>query len=177
MPLSFGLMMAGFGGHSVFPTIYRDMEKPSEYNRVVNWTYVATSFFYGSVAVLGYLMFGADTLKEVQKPFFVKHVYIAREESTYKKERIVDFRKLDPDPWKPSVAQSFDADVACTKPSDKVWSSLEPGESDLADCSSRSPKSRGLECRITLAGRVSEGRGHGHAKHHRCASCLSASKL
>ena len=57
--------MAGFGGHSVFPTIYRDMENPKDYPAVVDWTYVATAIVYLLIAAGGYLMFGLDTLEEV----------------------------------------------------------------------------------------------------------------
>ncbi|KAL9539255.1 hypothetical protein MBANPS3_010370 [Mucor bainieri] len=65
VPLSFGLIMAGFAGHAVFPTVYRDMETPKLYNRMVNWTYVATTFVYFGVAACGYLMFGSDTMQEI----------------------------------------------------------------------------------------------------------------
>ncbi|CDH53169.1 amino acid transporter transmembrane [Lichtheimia corymbifera JMRC:FSU:9682] len=67
MPLSFGLIMAGFAGHSVFPTIYRDMENPKEYKSVVDWCYVATAIVYFFVAACGYRMFGVDTLEEITK--------------------------------------------------------------------------------------------------------------
>ncbi|KAI7848408.1 transmembrane amino acid transporter protein-domain-containing protein [Circinella umbellata] len=65
VPLSFGLLMAGFGGHSVFPTIYRDMENPKDYPAVVDWTYIATAIVYILIAAGGYLMFGLDTLEEI----------------------------------------------------------------------------------------------------------------
>lgn len=58
--------MAGFAGHAVFPTVYRDMDTPKLYSRMVNWTYVATTFVYFGVAACGYLMFGSDTMQEVK---------------------------------------------------------------------------------------------------------------
>ncbi|KAI9315589.1 transmembrane amino acid transporter protein-domain-containing protein, partial [Dichotomocladium elegans] len=64
VPLSFGLIMAGFAGHSVFPTIYRDMEDPKDYGAVVDWTYFATAVVYFLISACGYLMFGQDTLEE-----------------------------------------------------------------------------------------------------------------
>lgn len=67
VPLSFGLIMAGFAGHAVFPTVYRDMDTPKLYSRMVNWTYVATTFVYFGVAACGYLMFGSDTMQEVSR--------------------------------------------------------------------------------------------------------------
>ncbi|KAI8921715.1 transmembrane amino acid transporter protein-domain-containing protein [Entophlyctis helioformis] len=65
VPLSFGLIMAGFCGHSVFPNLYRDMETPKEYGKLVNHTYLITTFIYIMVAACGYLMFGTDTMQEI----------------------------------------------------------------------------------------------------------------
>ncbi|KAG0739348.1 hypothetical protein G6F57_003181 [Rhizopus arrhizus] len=65
VPLSFGLIMAGFAGHAVFPTIYHDMENPKEYKRMVNSTYLTVAAVYLTVAVTGYLMFGSATLQEI----------------------------------------------------------------------------------------------------------------
>ncbi|KAI8369827.1 transmembrane amino acid transporter protein-domain-containing protein [Choanephora cucurbitarum] len=64
-PLSFGLIMSGFAGHAVFPSIYRDMDNPKQYNRMVNVTYVITIVIYFLMAVIGYLMFGPTTLQEI----------------------------------------------------------------------------------------------------------------
>lgn len=78
IPLSFGLMMAGFAGHAVFPAIYRDMEEPKRYNRMVDITYVITVGVYITMAVAGYAMFGLDTMTEVSFYFFflVSHKYL-----------------------------------------------------------------------------------------------------
>ncbi|KAI8639218.1 transmembrane amino acid transporter protein-domain-containing protein [Parasitella parasitica] len=65
VPMSFGLIMAGFAGHAVFPTIYRDMESPKEYKKMVNYTYIVTAFVYMTVAASGYAMFGSDTMQEI----------------------------------------------------------------------------------------------------------------
>ncbi|KAI8982972.1 transmembrane amino acid transporter protein-domain-containing protein [Pilobolus umbonatus] len=70
VPLSFGLIMAGFAGHAVFPTVYRDMDNPKQYNTMVNWTYVATTIVYFSVAACGYAMFGSETMQEVYNSTF-----------------------------------------------------------------------------------------------------------
>lgn len=63
--------MAGFAGHAVFPTVYRDMDCPKLYSRMVNWTYVATTIVYFGVAACGYLMFGSSTMQEVRELFVV----------------------------------------------------------------------------------------------------------
>ncbi|KAJ3315999.1 hypothetical protein HDV04_000207 [Boothiomyces sp. JEL0838] len=65
IPLSFGLLMAGFCGHSVFPQIYHDMRHPEKYNKLLNYSYLIVVFIYGFVGVIGYLMFGADTKDEI----------------------------------------------------------------------------------------------------------------
>jgi amino acid permease len=67
LPLAFGLINAGFTGHAVFPSLYRDMAKPESYNSMVNYSYLITSFIYIVVAVSGYLMFGSETMEEVSK--------------------------------------------------------------------------------------------------------------
>ncbi|KAG9805327.1 vacuolar amino acid transporter-like protein 1, partial [Aureobasidium melanogenum] len=43
LPLSLGLLMSPWGGHSVFPNIYRDMRHPYKYNRGLNITYAFTA--------------------------------------------------------------------------------------------------------------------------------------
>ncbi|KAI9361392.1 transmembrane amino acid transporter protein-domain-containing protein [Pilaira anomala] len=65
VPLSFGLIMAGFAGHAVFPTVYRDMDNPKLYTKMVNWTYLATTIVYFGVAACGYAMFGSGTMQEI----------------------------------------------------------------------------------------------------------------
>ncbi|RIA84470.1 transmembrane amino acid transporter protein [Glomus cerebriforme] len=65
LPMSFGLIMAGFTGHAVFPTVYRDMQNPKQYPRMVNITYAVTTVVYLLLAVCGYLMFGDTTMQEI----------------------------------------------------------------------------------------------------------------
>ncbi|OZJ03327.1 hypothetical protein BZG36_04222 [Bifiguratus adelaidae] len=65
VPLSFGLIMAGFAGHAVFPTVYRDMEEPKHYKTMVNWTYIVTTLVYFCMAACGYLMFGSTVMQEI----------------------------------------------------------------------------------------------------------------
>ncbi|EXJ79792.1 hypothetical protein A1O3_08077 [Capronia epimyces CBS 606.96] len=65
LPLSLGLFMAPWGGHSVFPAIYKDMRHPQKYGRAVKNTYIFTYGLDISMAVLGYLMFGDKVRDEV----------------------------------------------------------------------------------------------------------------
>jgi len=45
IPLSLGLLMSPWGGHSVFPNIYKDMRHPYKYNKSVDVTYSFTVSF------------------------------------------------------------------------------------------------------------------------------------
>lgn len=60
LPLSFGLLMSPWGGHSVFPNIYRDMRHPYKYGQAVKITFTFTYFLDAATAVAGILMFGDD---------------------------------------------------------------------------------------------------------------------
>jgi len=65
IPLSLGLFMAPWGGHSVFPAIYKDMRHPHKYGKAVWYTYIFTYGLDLSMAVIGYLMFGDAVRDEV----------------------------------------------------------------------------------------------------------------
>lgn len=65
VPISLGLLMSPWGGHGVFPNIYRDMRHPYKYRRAVNITYVITSVLDFFMAIIGLLMFGEHVKDEV----------------------------------------------------------------------------------------------------------------
>ena len=65
LPLSFGLLMSPWGGHSVFPNIYRDMRHPLKYGKALNYTYVSVYSLLSTMAVGGYLMFGETVRDEI----------------------------------------------------------------------------------------------------------------
>jgi len=75
IPLSLGLFMAPWGGHSVFPAIYKDMRHPQKYGRAVKYTYLFTYGLDLSMAVLGYLMFGDDVRDEVTANILLSSAY------------------------------------------------------------------------------------------------------
>ncbi|KAK9324897.1 transmembrane amino acid transporter protein-domain-containing protein [Lipomyces orientalis] len=58
VPLSLGLLMAPWCGHSVFPNVYRDMRHPYKFKRCLNLSYIFTFLVDLCMAVLGLLMFG-----------------------------------------------------------------------------------------------------------------------
>ena len=65
IPLSVGLFMAPWGGHSVFPAVYKDMRHPKKYTTALKYTYTATYGLDLAMAAIGYLMFGETVRDEV----------------------------------------------------------------------------------------------------------------
>ncbi|CZT05415.1 related to amino acid transport protein [Rhynchosporium graminicola] len=65
VPLSFGLLMSPWGGHSVFPNIYRDMRHPQKFGRAVRVTFTFTYILDCATAVAGILMFGDGVATEI----------------------------------------------------------------------------------------------------------------
>ncbi|KAI8922649.1 transmembrane amino acid transporter protein-domain-containing protein [Entophlyctis helioformis] len=63
-----GLLFVGFDGHSVFPSIYRDMHAPqTTFSRAMSLSYSVIFSIYAITACCGYAMFGTDVLPEVTK--------------------------------------------------------------------------------------------------------------
>ena len=75
VPLSIGLLMAPWGGHGVFPNIYRDMRHPARYPKAVNVTYTYTYLIDLAITVTGYLMFGQHVLDEVTSSVLMTRGY------------------------------------------------------------------------------------------------------
>ncbi|KAI9672119.1 MAG: hypothetical protein M1831_001932 [Alyxoria varia] len=71
LPLAFGLLMAPWGGHSVFPNIYRDMRHPRRYPTAVNTTYTFTYTLETWLMIIGYLMFGSGVRDEITSNIFL----------------------------------------------------------------------------------------------------------
>ncbi|KAI0013652.1 transmembrane amino acid transporter protein-domain-containing protein [Xylariaceae sp. FL0662B] len=65
LPLSFGLLMSPWGGHSVFPNIYRDMRHPYRYKQAVAYTFSFTFILDAAVAAVGLVMFGDGVRDEI----------------------------------------------------------------------------------------------------------------
>lgn len=75
LPLAYGLLMAPWGGHGVFPNIYRDMRHPAKYAGAVNITYIFTWSLEVVLAAIGYLMFGDFVRDEITSNIFLGHGY------------------------------------------------------------------------------------------------------
>lgn len=65
IPLTIGLTMVAFGGHSVFPSICSSLANKDEYPKVLDLSYLIVGLVYGAIEVAGYLMFGVATQKEI----------------------------------------------------------------------------------------------------------------
>ena len=65
LPLSFGLIMALWTGHSVFPNIYRDMRHPTKYARGLSQVFSFVTAIDILIVVIGYLLYGDALLGEV----------------------------------------------------------------------------------------------------------------
>lgn len=77
LPLSFGLLMSPWGGHSVFPNIYRDMRHPLKYGKALNYTYISVYSLLAGMAVAGYLMFGEQVRDEITSNILLTEGYPA----------------------------------------------------------------------------------------------------
>ncbi|GJP45195.1 hypothetical protein CLOM_g4615 [Closterium sp. NIES-68] len=65
VPGALGIFGFCFSGHAVFPTIYRSMDKPQHYNRVLIICFCLCTCIYGGIAILGYSMYGDATAAQI----------------------------------------------------------------------------------------------------------------
>ncbi|KAG7450339.1 uncharacterized protein BT62DRAFT_506326 [Guyanagaster necrorhizus] len=63
--IAYGLFMAGFSGHAVIPSLVRDMEDPSEFDKMITWAFAIATFIYGLIGYTGYIMFGTSVSEEI----------------------------------------------------------------------------------------------------------------
>lgn len=75
VPLSFGLIMSPWGGHGVFPNIYRDMRHPSKYGKSLWATYLFTYSLDCAMAIVGWVMFGEEVRDEITANILLTNEY------------------------------------------------------------------------------------------------------
>ncbi|KAK6454535.1 transmembrane amino acid transporter protein-domain-containing protein [Scheffersomyces xylosifermentans] len=56
--LSLGIFMAPWGGHPVFPELYRDMRHPKKFSHCCNVSFAITFLFDYFIGIIGFLMYG-----------------------------------------------------------------------------------------------------------------------
>lgn len=73
--LSLGLFMAPWGGHPVFPELYRDMRHPSKFSKCCNIAFAITFKLDYLIAAIGFLMFGSDCQDSLTKNLMTNKNY------------------------------------------------------------------------------------------------------
>jgi vesicular inhibitory amino acid transporter len=63
LPVSFGLLAFVFAGHAVFPAIYASMEKPEDYEPMLDKTYAIVGVTCAVIGAAGYALYG-DAVKD-----------------------------------------------------------------------------------------------------------------
>ncbi|WVO18319.1 hypothetical protein L204_106034 [Cryptococcus depauperatus] len=65
--LSIGLLMSGFGGHFLIPSLLREMKNPHRADRICEIGYAITVVLFSVVGFCGYLMFGRGVSDEISR--------------------------------------------------------------------------------------------------------------
>lgn len=73
--LSLGIFMAPWGGHPVFPELYRDMRHPYKYPRCCLVAFTSTFVLDLLVATIGYLMYGPAASDSLTKNIIASPAY------------------------------------------------------------------------------------------------------
>lgn len=58
VPLSMGIFVMSFAGHASLPVVYREMEKPEEFNQMLDFCWWIMFMVYAGAGVVGYLTYG-----------------------------------------------------------------------------------------------------------------------
>ncbi|KAH7883747.1 transmembrane amino acid transporter protein-domain-containing protein [Phlebopus sp. FC_14] len=75
--VAFGLLMAGFSGHVVIPSLARDMIDATRFDHMANWAFAIATFVYAVIGYAGYLMFGSSVSDEISRDLLATPGYNA----------------------------------------------------------------------------------------------------
>ncbi|XP_059645286.1 amino acid transporter AVT1I-like [Cornus florida] len=65
MPITMSLFTFCYCGHAVFPTLSNSMKDKRQFPKVLLVCYVLSTISYGSMAIIGYLMYGENLMSQV----------------------------------------------------------------------------------------------------------------
>ncbi|KAJ4888188.1 Aa_trans domain-containing protein [Raphanus sativus] len=65
IPTALSLYAFCYGAHPVLPTLYNSMKSKHQFNNVLLISFILCTIGYTSMAVLGYLMYGSNTLSQI----------------------------------------------------------------------------------------------------------------
>ncbi|KVH96152.1 amino acid transporter AVT1I-like [Cynara cardunculus var. scolymus] len=65
LPTAISLFTFCYCGHAVFPTLCHSMKDKSQFSKVLLVCFILSTISYGSMAMLGYLMFGENIMSQV----------------------------------------------------------------------------------------------------------------
>ena len=65
LPLALGVIAYTFSGHAILPSVYASMDRPQDFERMINYTYLIVMGCCLVVAVSGYYMFGSTVEDQI----------------------------------------------------------------------------------------------------------------
>lgn len=65
MPTAISLFTFCYCGHAVFPTLCNSMKDRSQFSKVLIVCFILSTISYGSMAILGYLMYGENLMSQI----------------------------------------------------------------------------------------------------------------
>ncbi|KAH6798071.1 hypothetical protein C2S52_022625 [Perilla frutescens var. hirtella] len=74
MPTAISFYTFCYCGHAVFPTLCTSMKDKTQFPKVLLVCFVLSSMSYGSMAVLGYLMYGENSMSQVTLNLPINHI-------------------------------------------------------------------------------------------------------
>ncbi|KAK4688314.1 hypothetical protein P7C73_g1792, partial [Tremellales sp. Uapishka_1] len=73
-----GLVLAGFGGHAVIPSLARDMRNPQNFDKIINRAFVIATFISFIAGAAGYLMIGNTVSDEITRDLMQEKYHYSR---------------------------------------------------------------------------------------------------